>query len=112
MNNNPRPPHSGMDIAAPMNTPVKAANGGKVVFTGNFYFNGKFVVIDHGVGVFTLYAHLNKIIAKTGEIVKKGETIGKVGSTGRSTGAHLHFGVKVGSVRVSPQSLFEILNNS
>lgn len=112
MNDKPKSPHSGMDIAAPAGTPVKAANSGKVAFIGDFYFNGKFVVIDHGLGVFTVYAHLSKILVKTGEEVENGETIGKVGSTGRSTGPHLHFGVKVGSVRVSPTELFEILSNS
>jgi murein DD-endopeptidase MepM/ murein hydrolase activator NlpD len=112
MNNKAKAPHSGMDIAAPRGTPVLAANSGKVVFTGDFYFNGRFVVIDHGVGVFTIYAHLNKIMAKEGDVIKKGDTIGKVGSTGRATGPHLHFGVKVGSVRVSPLALFEILSNS
>ena len=112
MNNKAKPPHSGMDIAAPRGTPVKAANSGKVAFTGDFYFNGRFVVIDHGVGVFTIYAHLNEILIKQGDVIEKGDTIGKVGSTGRSTGPHLHFGVKVGSVRVSPLALFEILGNS
>ena len=112
MNNTARPPHSGMDIAAPKGTPVKAANNGKVAFTGNFFFNGKFVVIDHGLGIFTVYAHLDKITVKTNETIEKGAELGKVGSTGRSTGPHLHFGVKVGRVRVSPKELFELLNES
>ncbi|MEE9543497.1 MAG: M23 family metallopeptidase, partial [Thermodesulfobacteriota bacterium] len=112
MNNIPRSPHSGMDIAAPKGTPVMAANNGKVAFIGNFFFNGKFIVLDHGLGVFTVYAHLDKIMAKSGEIVEKGSTIGEVGSTGRSTGPHLHFGVKVGRMRVSPAELFELLSES
>ena len=112
MNNAPRSPHSGLDIAAPRGTPVMAANNGKVAFIGDFFFNGKFVVVDHGLGIFTVYAHLDKITTKTGEKIEKGTEIGKVGSTGRSTGPHLHFGVKVGRVRVSPKELFELLSDS
>ena len=112
MNNTARPPHSGMDIAAPRGRPVLAANSGIVAFVGEFFFNGKFVVIDHGAGIFTIYAHLSKIRTISGETVEKGAVIGNVGSTGRSTGPHLHFGVKIGRVRVSPAELFELPDNS
>jgi hypothetical protein len=112
MNNVKRSPHSGLDIAAKKGTPVKAANSGKVAFIGNFFFNGNFVVLDHGLGVFTIYAHLSEVLTKQGEAIKNGQVIGKVGSTGRSTGPHLHFGVKVGRMRVSPARLFELLSKN
>lgn len=107
LNGSPRSPHSGIDFAAPEGTNVKAANDGKVAFIGDFFFKGKFVVIDHGLGVFTSYSHLSAISIETRQSVKKGETIGKVGATGRATGPHLHFSVKVGGARVSPTRLFK-----
>jgi hypothetical protein len=107
LNNSPRSPHSGVDIAAPKGTPVKAANRGRVAFVGDFFFNGRFVVVDHGLGVFTLYSHLDAVEAEPGRLVEKGAVVGTVGATGRATGPHLHFSVKVGSVSVSPARLFE-----
>ncbi len=107
LNDSPRSPHSGIDIAAPKGTPVKAANRGRVAFVGNFFFNGRFVVIDHGLGVFTVYSHLDAVEAEDGHLLEKGAVVGTVGATGRATGPHLHFSVKVGSVSVSPTRLFE-----
>ncbi|MFQ5441551.1 MAG: M23 family metallopeptidase [Thermodesulfobacteriota bacterium] len=106
LNGSPRRPHGGVDIAAPRGTPVKASNSGTVAFTGDFFFYGRFVVIDHGLGVFTLYAHLSAIDVEPGEAVDKGEVIGHVGATGRATGPHLHFTVKVGGAKVSPAGFF------
>ncbi|GMR05005.1 MAG: M23 family metallopeptidase [Thermodesulfobacteriota bacterium] len=108
LNGSPRSPHGGLDIAAPAGTPVKAANRGRVAFVGDFFFYGRFMVIDHGLGVFTLYAHLNSVEAGYGQVVKAGAVIGRVGATGRATGPHLHFSVKVGDVRVSPDRFFEV----
>lgn len=107
LNGRPRSPHSGVDIAAPAGAPVVASNGGRVALTGDFFFIGRFVVIDHGLGVFTLYAHLSEVTARPGEAVERGETIGAVGSTGRATGPHLHFSMRVGGARVSPLSVFK-----
>ncbi len=107
LNDSPRRPHGGIDIAAPKGTPVKAANSGRVAFVGDFFFNGKFVVVDHGFGVFTLYSHLDSVEAEPGLLVEKGAVVGTVGATGRATGPHLHFSVKVGRVSVSPARLFE-----
>lgn len=107
LNNSPRSPHGGIDIAAPKGTPVKAANRGRVAFVGDFFFNGKFVVVEHGLGVFTVYSHLDAVEAEPGRLLEQGAIVGTVGSTGRATGPHLHFSVKVGSVSVSPERLFE-----
>lgn len=112
LNGEPRSPHSGLDIAAPAGTPVVAANTGRVAFVGDFFFNGRFVVVDHGLGVFTVYTHLRTVEVREGDMVEKGAAIGEMGSTGRATGPHLHFSVKVGTARVSPRELFNALKES
>ena len=94
--------HWGTDFRAKRGTPVRAALSGKVVLARNLYFTGNTVVIDHGLGIHTLYAHMSKLSVKEGQFVKRGEVIGKVGSTGRSTGPHLHFGVYVEGVKADP----------
>ena len=106
LNGRPKSPHSGIDIAAKEGVRVVASNSGRVAFAGDFFFKGNFIVIDHGLGLFTSYSHLSKIGVKAGDRVKKGAPIGKVGSTGRVTGAHLHFAATIGSARVSPDELF------
>ena len=108
LNGSPRNPHGGVDIAAPEGAEVRAANRGRIAFVGDFFFNGRFVVIDHGLGVFTMYAHLSDVRTAPGELVERGAVIGAVGMTGRATGPHLHFSVKVGRLDVSPARLFEV----
>lgn len=108
INGQTKTPHSGIDISAPIGTPVKASNKGKVALVGDFFFYGRTVILDHGLGVFSMYSHLEDIAVKEGELVEKGDVIGGVGMTGRATGPHLHFGVRVGSARVSPNQLLEV----
>lgn len=107
-NNVPRSVHSGVDISAPNASPVQASNAGKVALARDLYFSGKTVILDHGLGLYTYYCHFSKIKIKRGTTVKKGEVIGLVGSTGRSTGPHLHWGVKIQLSRVDPRALLRL----
>ncbi len=107
-NNKPRSSHKGIDIKVPYGTPVKASNSGRVVLASDLYFAGKTVIIDHGMSVFTMYCHFSKIRVKRGNLVKKGEIIGEIGATGRVTGPHLHWGVKVSGISVDPFSILSL----
>jgi len=102
LNKQKRNPHSGMDIAAPRGRAVKATESGTVLYTGNLFFTGNVIYLDHGNGLLSLYAHLSKINVKKGQKIKRGQLIGKVGSTGRVTGPHLHWSVYLNGNTVDP----------
>jgi len=107
INGERRNSHSGMDIKAPEGRPVKASNSGRVALVGDFFFTGRAVFLDHGQGVYTMYFHLSKVDVVEGQKVSKGEVLGLVGMTGRATGPHLHWGVRLGGARVDPASLVD-----
>lgn len=102
-NGQPRNPHSGLDFAAPAGAPVRAPAAGTVADAGDYFFNGQTVFIDHGQGLISAYMHLSRIAVRPGQRVAAGELIGAVGSTGRSTGAHLHWTVILNGTAVDPE---------
>jgi murein DD-endopeptidase MepM/ murein hydrolase activator NlpD len=109
LNGRPKNAHNGTDIAAPKGTPVKAMTDGIVRLSAdNFYYAGNYILLDHGQGLNSFYLHLSKSFVTEGQYVKKGEVIGKVGTTGRSTGPHLHWGVQWFDKRVDPLLLLKI----
>jgi murein DD-endopeptidase MepM/ murein hydrolase activator NlpD len=112
LNGNPGSPHSGIDLPATTGTPVHATQRGRVVLAEELYFAGNTVVVDHGLGIYTLYGHLSEIAVKVGNDLEAGAVLGKVGATGRVTGPHLHWGLKVERARVNPLELVRLLGNS
>jgi murein DD-endopeptidase MepM/ murein hydrolase activator NlpD len=107
-NGEPRAPHSGLDFAVPTGTPVKAPADGKVILTGNYFFNGNTVFLDHGQGLISMYCHLSVMDVTVGDTLKRGEVLGKVGATGRVTGAHLHWSVSLNDARIDPAILINM----
>lgn len=101
--------HSGADFLSPTGTPIKAPAPGTVVLAEDLYFSGGAVIVDHGLGIVSLFAHMSKIVATPGADVAQGEVLGLVGATGRVTGAHLHWTVRVNGARVDPLSLVALL---
>jgi len=110
-NGEPRSPHSGTDFRAGSGTPVKAPNIARVVLTGELYFSGNVVILDHGWGLYSYFAHLSSIDVTEGEMVVTGQVVGKVGATGRVTGPHLHWTARLNGARVDPVSLMTLLKN-
>ncbi len=108
VNGEPRSPHSGMDFQAAAGTPVEAPNRGTVVLATDLYFAGQVVIIDHGASVFSYLAHLSEIGVKAGELVERGRRVGLSGATGRVTGPHLHWTLRIGKARVDPLSLIYV----
>jgi Peptidase family M23 len=106
LNGEPRSPHNGLDFAAPMDALVRCPSSGIVRLSArNMYLMGNTLIIDHGLGVQSIFMHLNRILVKEGDMVKQGAVIGRVGKTGRATGPHLHWGVTVGTIPVDPARL-------
>lgn len=101
-NEQERKPHNGLDIAAAEGTPVRATADGTVIDSGDFFFSGNMIYLDHGQGIISLYAHLHRIDVKPGERVKQGQVIGSVGQTGRATGPHLHFATYANQTLIDP----------
>lgn len=106
-NGEPRAPHAGIDLKAKTGTPVVASGPGRVALAANLYYSGGTVIVDHGGGLFTVYAHLSKIRAKEGAAVNASDVVGLSGATGRVTGPHLHWGAKVGAAIFDPRALLD-----
>ena len=104
-NDQPRSPHKGMDIAVPEGTPISSPLSGVVTATGDFFFNGQTVIVDHGQGLVSLYCHLSRIDVAEGDRVNTGDVLGAVGKTGRVTGAHLHFATYLSGTAIDPAIL-------
>ncbi len=107
LNGIPVSPHNGLDIAAPVGTEIKAMSTGTVALTGDYFYNGKFVLIDHGFGLSSIYIHMSTICVEKGDYVICGDKIGEVGSTGRSTGNHLHWGISWNGKRIDPELILD-----
>lgn len=108
INGEPRSPHTGMDFSVPAGTPVLAANAGLVVLAEEHFFAGRSIVLDHGEGLYTMYFHLQESLVGLGRRVTQGEPIGRVGSTGRATGPHLHWGARLYGARIDPEALLQL----
>jgi len=106
-NDQPRRPHGGIDIAAPTGTPVYAPAAGLIVDTGNYFFNGNSIFIEHGLGLQTFYAHLSEFHVKAGDKVAAGDLIGEIGATGRVTGPHLHWSVGLNGTWINPSLVLQ-----
>ena len=110
-NGEPRNPHGGADFSGEPGTPVKSPNAGSVVLAGDLYFTGNTVIVDHGAGLFSLFAHLRAINVREQDEVSTGTVVGELGATGRVTGPHLHWAVRANDARVDPLSLLAVLGD-
>jgi murein DD-endopeptidase MepM/ murein hydrolase activator NlpD len=107
LNGKPKSPHSGTDFRSPSGTPVRPISNGRVALVSDLFYTGNTVVVDHGEGLFSLYAHLSEVLVEEGHDLLMTDVLGKVGSTGRSTGAHLHLTVKLFGERIDPLALLD-----
>jgi murein DD-endopeptidase MepM/ murein hydrolase activator NlpD len=107
-NGQPRAPHAGADLHATTGTPIHATNRGRVVLAKDLFFTGNSVILDHGMGIYSLYAHLSRIDVKVGDIINNGQQVGLSGASGRVTGPHLHWGMMVQGARVDPFTLVNL----
>jgi murein DD-endopeptidase MepM/ murein hydrolase activator NlpD len=107
-NGQARSPHRGLDFRGAVGTPVAAPARGQVVLTGDLYFSGSTVILDHGLGVFSLLCHLSRIDVHEGSLVTAGDVIGAIGATGRVTGPHLHWTLRIGAASVDPLSVLAV----
>ena len=101
-NGEERNPHAGLDFAVPAGTPIKTPAAGKVILIGNYFFNGNTVFVDHGQGFISMFCHMSNVDTKVGQQLARGDVVGKVGSTGRATGPHMHWNVSLNDARVDP----------
>ncbi len=108
INDSPRSPHLSLDIAAPNGTKIVAPENGKVILIGDFFYAGKYIILDHGYGLLTSYSHLSKIDVSENQLIKKGQKLGEVGASGRVTGPHLHWTVYLNKIRINPEPLLEV----
>ena len=95
--------HNGLDVAAEKGSPIVSPSNGKIILIGNYYYNGKFILLDHGKGLKSIFIHLDEILVEKGQMVNKGDLIGKIGSTGKSTGPHLHWSLLLSKTYVNPE---------
>ncbi|PLX81129.1 MAG: peptidase M23 [Desulfuromonas sp.] len=110
LNGKPRSPHGGVDFRSGAGTSILAPGSGEVVLADDLFFTGRTVLIDHGAGLYSVYAHLSRIDCQVGETVKRGARLGAVGSSGRATGPHLHWGVRLHGARVDPLQVVNLLS--
>ena len=108
INDQPRSPHSGADYKAAPGSVVRAPNAARVALAEEQFFGGNALVLDHGLGLYTIYFHLQDSLVKPGDLVQKGQEVGRVGATGRTTGPHLHFGVRLNGARIDPAALLRL----
>lgn len=108
-NGEPRNPHAGADFLSPAGTPIQSPNAGRIVCARELFFTGHTVIVDHGLGVFSLMAHLSRLDVREGDVVQAGQRLGLVGATGRVTGPHLHWAMAVAGARVDPLSVLALL---
>lgn len=108
LNGQPGSPHKGVDFSAPTGTPVHATQRGRIVVAEELYFSGNTVLLDHGLGIYTLYGHLSSVNVKAGDMAEAGAVLGKVGATGRSTGPHLHWGLTVNGAKVNALEIVKL----